>query len=83
MKLFYTQNIGSFERIVRMIIGLAGITLGDALKMNWITIISIIILFTGFFGWCGLYTLRGYSNAAPKKAAPKKAVKTAKKKKKK
>ncbi len=81
MKLFYKQNIGSFDRVVRMIIGMVGIIVGEKFKLDWLNVISVIIMLTGFFGWCGLYTLRGISTVA-KKTVAKKATKKATKKKK-
>lgn len=83
MKLFYTQNVGSYDRLLRIIIGLAGVIVADIYKLNWLNIIATIVLLTGFFGWCGMYSLRGISTVATKKAAPKKAKKAAGKAKKK
>lgn len=80
MKLFYKQNIGSFDRVVRMILGMAGIIVSEQFKLNWLYIISVIVMLTGFFGWCGLYTIRGMSTVA-KKPVKKATKKTTKKKK--
>jgi hypothetical protein len=60
------QNAGTFDRIVRVIIGLAllayaWMTWGDAGAMlAWIAgIAGAVMLFTGLSGWCALYAIFG------------------------
>ena len=48
------KNIGSGERVVRVVIGLAIIGWG-LFAQNWWGAIGILPLLTGVIGWCGLY----------------------------
>ena len=55
-------NIGTTERIVRIVVGLVLIALyfvDPAAPMRWLFLLGIIPLATGLLGWCGLYTLLG------------------------
>lgn len=61
-----STNVGSADRIVRAIIGLAliayAIPLGFAqTALNWIGWIGVIPLITGIFGYCPAYTALGVS----------------------
>ena len=52
------RNIGSAERILRMALGVAVLSLsllleGDA---RWFGLIGLIPIFTGAEGWCPLYS---------------------------
>ncbi|AOV17049.1 hypothetical protein BJI67_08245 [Acidihalobacter aeolianus] len=52
-------NVGTLDRIVRIIIGLALISqvfVGLHTLWGWI---GILPLATGLMGWCGLYTVLG------------------------
>ncbi|MEI7497916.1 MAG: DUF2892 domain-containing protein [Candidatus Falkowbacteria bacterium] len=51
-------NVGTTDRIIRIIIGLAIIGWGVYAK-NWLGVIGLIVLVTGVIGWCGLYTILG------------------------
>lgn len=53
------KNIGSTDRIIRIVIGIILISLvfiGPQTLWGWI---GLIPLATGLLGWCGLYTLLG------------------------
>ncbi len=69
-----TVNVGTIDRIVRGIVGLALIAfaLGFAWPgtgWNWIGWIGVIPLATGAVGMCPLYSVLGLSTCAmPKKA---------------
>ncbi len=54
------KNIGTTDRIIRIILGVAILALGYYYQ-NWWGIIGLIPLATGLVGWCGLYTLFGMS----------------------
>ena len=67
-----STNVGSFDRIARIIIGLAliayAIPLGFApTGWNWVGWVGVIPLLTGIFGFCPLYTLLGISTCPAKR----------------
>jgi uncharacterized membrane protein YfcA len=62
-----TQNIGSLDRIVRIVIGVALIaaTLTGAIGVwGWI---GVVPLATALMGWCPPYAILGFSTCAMKK----------------
>jgi uncharacterized membrane protein YfcA len=62
-----TKNIGSLDRIVRIVIGLALIaaTLTGAIGVwGWI---GVVPLATALMGWCPPYAILGFSTCAMKK----------------
>lgn len=66
-------NVGSFDRIARVIIGLLliayAIPLGFAhTGWNWVGWIGVIPLLTAIFGFCPAYTLFGISTCPAKRA---------------
>jgi len=52
-------NVGTIDRLVRIIAGLALITLAAVGKVGWWGYIGIVPLATGFFRFCPAYTLLG------------------------
>jgi len=53
------RNVGGIDRVLRVIIGLALISLvfvGPQTPWGWI---GVLPLLTGLVGWCGLYTVLG------------------------
>lgn len=63
------QNVGTFDRIARLILGLgliafALIVEGPVSKFGWI---GIIPLLTAFVGFCPVYTLIGVRTCSHKK----------------
>jgi len=57
------QNIGSIDRILRIVIGIALLVWGFVLSspMNYWGAIGAIPLFTALVGWCPAYTLISFS----------------------
>ncbi len=54
-------NVGTTDRIVRVVIGLIVIAIGIYLK-SWWGVIGLLPIITSVTGWCGLYnTLFGTS----------------------
>lgn len=51
-------NIGTVERIFRMMFGLSLIWWGVSIE-NWIGIVGLLPLVTGIAGWCPGYSLMG------------------------
>jgi len=68
-----TANVGSIDRIARIVIGLLliayAIPLGFAhTGWNWVGWIGVVPLLTAFFGVCPAYTLLGISTCPAKRA---------------
>jgi uncharacterized membrane protein YfcA len=62
-----TQNIGSLDRIVRIVIGVALIaaTLTGAIGVwGWIGVVPLI---TALVGWCPPYAILGFNTCSVKK----------------
>lgn len=56
------NNIGTTDRVIRIVIGLAliaGYFLFPTASYRWAFLLGIIPLATGLIGWCALYTLLG------------------------
>jgi hypothetical protein len=60
------QNVGGFDKIARIIVGIALIAFAFYTN-QLIAYIGIIPLVTGLIGFCPLYTLFGYSSAKKEK----------------
>ena len=61
-------NVGSMDRIARVIIGLAliALTLTGAIGLwGWIGVLPLV---TAAIGWCPAYTLLGFSSCPMKKS---------------
>jgi hypothetical protein len=55
------QNVGSADRTVRIVLGLAIVSLAFwGPKSPW-AYLGLILVITGLIGYCGLYTLLGMS----------------------
>lgn len=57
-----TKNVGSVDRVIRIIAGLALVLAAYRSAGPAVYILggaSVIALVTGLVGWCGLYTLLG------------------------
>ena len=61
------QNIGTIERVIRAIVGIAIIAAG-AFYQNWWGAIGAIPLLTALIGWCPPYALLGISTCKQKTA---------------
>jgi len=62
-----TKNIGSPERLIRIIVGLALIAIvfvGPKSVWGWI---GVVPLLTGLLGWCPPYQLFGINTCSMKK----------------
>lgn len=60
------QNVGSSERVVRVVIGLAMIAAG-VYYQSWWGAIGAIPVATGLLGWCPPYSLLGINTCSVKK----------------
>lgn len=59
------QNVGSIDRILRLVIGLGLIGWGVAAQNMW-GLVGIIPLFTAAIGWCPAYLPFGLSSCKTK-----------------
>ncbi len=62
-------NVGSLDRLIRVIIGLALLFLLFFIEGNlkWLGLIGLVPLFTAAVKWCPLYTLFGIRTCPAKK----------------
>lgn len=54
------KNMGTIDRFVRIVIGIALITYG-VLNQSWIGFIGLVPILTAFVRFCPLYTIIGIS----------------------
>jgi hypothetical protein len=61
MEDFMNQNVGTIDRILRILIGIALLIWGFLLSepYNYWGLIGVIPLFTALIGWCPAYSLIG------------------------
>ena len=62
------KNVGSVDKVVRLIIGLVIIALG-ILYQSWWGLVGIIPIFTAAMGWCPTYLPFGISTCKTKAEA--------------
>ena len=60
------KNVGTADKIARLILGVVIIGLGLYFK-SWWGVIGIIPLITGLIGYCGLYSLFGINTCKIRK----------------
>jgi hypothetical protein len=65
-----TSNVGGADRIVRIVLGLAILSLLFVLEGNarWFGLIGLVPLTTALMGWCPAYTLFGFSSCPRRRA---------------
>ncbi len=56
-------NVGSADKIVRIVLGIAIIILGFVLQ-SWWGLIGVVVLLTGVLNFCPAYALLGVSTKA-------------------
>jgi len=60
------KNIGKTDRIIRVILGLSlmilSVLIGSGILGFVVALFGIVFFVTGVVGWCGLYTLVGFSS---------------------
>ena len=59
-------NVGKYERVIRVVAGLAIIAWGVYAK-NWWGAIGAVPLLTGLIGWCPPYAMFGINTCSMKK----------------
>ena len=65
-----SSNVGSVDRVARIVIGLALLTfaLYSGNQYAWLGYIGIVPILTAMFGMCPLYSLLGVSTCAVKRS---------------
>lgn len=66
----FKTNVGSIDRIVRIVVGLAlilGFFLNPDSSYRWLYLIGIVPLATGLMGSCLLYSVLGINTCPMKK----------------
>ncbi len=65
------KNVGSFDKIFRIVVGIAVLSLLFLLEapMNYLGLIGLVPLGTALMNWCPLYTLLGINTCKVKEAA--------------
>lgn len=64
------KNVGGIDKKARMIIGALLVLVGTVgIQSIVMTIVGLVVMGTGVFGFCGLYSLLGINTAC--KIAPK------------
>jgi len=61
----FKKNVGTTDRIIRIILGLALLAAGWYYG-SWWGLVGLLPFFTGAFGTCGLYTLIGVNTCCCK-----------------
>ncbi|TAM85085.1 DUF2892 domain-containing protein [bacterium] len=59
-----TRNVGTLDRIIRIVVGIAVLSLPVLLQgsLRWLGLIGLVPLVTGLVGWCPAYSLLGISS---------------------
>lgn len=63
-----TRNVGSVDRILRVVIGLTLIVLAATGTVGWWGYLGVLPLVTAAMGWCPPYALFGWNTCGMKKA---------------
>jgi len=63
-------NVGSMDRVIRVVLGLAIIGAGVYFK-SWWGAIGVVPLLTAAIGWCPIYLPFGLSTCTIRRAAPR------------
>jgi len=63
------SNVGGIDKVIRIVVGLAILSLVFILEGNarWWGLIGIVPLATGLFNFCPAYAIFGLSTCAPEK----------------
>jgi hypothetical protein len=54
------KNVGSVDKVIRIILGVVIITFG-IYNQSWWGLVGLVPLFTAFITWCPVYSLIGVS----------------------
>ncbi|MEY5097734.1 MAG: hypothetical protein RJA36_453 [Pseudomonadota bacterium] len=62
------QNVGGIDRIIRILVGVALISLAATGTVGWWGWLGVLPLATGLLGWCPPYALFGWNTCPNRKA---------------
>ncbi len=62
------KNVGSIDKVVRVVLGLVIIALG-ILNQSWWGLVGVLPIFTATLGWCPAYLTFGISTCKTKTVA--------------
>jgi hypothetical protein len=62
----FKQNVGTIDRVVRVVVGLFLMWYGFD-HQSWWGLLGVVVAVTGVIGWCGLYSVLGFSTCPVKK----------------
>lgn len=65
----FKTNEGTIDRVLRVVIGLVGVSLVFVGPKTYLGLIGLVPLFTGLIGICPLYSILGVNTCGVKKAA--------------
>ncbi len=65
----FKTNVGGWDKIVRIVIGVALLALGAFGPIGWWGLIGLVPLLTGLMGSCPLYSIVGMSTCPIGKGA--------------
>ena len=65
-------NIGTLDRSIRFVLGAAIIAAG-IFYQSWWGVIGLLLIITGFIGWCPAYTLLNIDSGAKSPESDEKA----------
>ena len=55
------KNENGIDRVIRIVLGIALLVTAFLSGIWWLWPIGVIFLITGEIGWCGIYTIFGWS----------------------
>ena len=55
------KNENGIDRVIRIVLGIALLVTAFLSGIWWLWPIGVIFLITGAIGWCGIYTIFGWS----------------------
>lgn len=61
-----TANVGSIDRVVRIMVGLLLMGLAAGGTIGWWGWLGVVPLLTGLVGWCPPYAMLGFSTCKVK-----------------
>ncbi len=63
------QNVGSIDRVIRVVVGLAVLSLVFVGPQTWWGLLGLVPLGTALMGWCPPYAMLGINTCGVRKQA--------------